>query len=349
MNLERADLDRAAAQGVISAPQAEALWAFFDHDAPAPRFTGLNVAYYLGALIVIAAMGWLTTLGFEAMGPGFVAVVAALYAFGFARAGQRFLQAPETRVPGGLLTTVAVCMAPLFIWAVEKVSGFWPAEDPGHYRDFFPFIRASWIWMEAGTVLAALFALRKVRFPFLVAPAALALWFMSMDFAAYLTGQQHWSESLYRNVSLVFGLCMLFIAYLADHRTREDLSFWLYLFGMTAFWTGLSLRNSDSEVAKALYCLLNLGLIVTGTLLQRRVFLVFGALGVNAYLVMLAYRVFKDSMMFPFVLTLLGLGIIAGAVKYQKNRVAIDAWISSMVPDFVRALLPSGRATPAGP
>src|SRR3954467_11920072 len=117
MNLDRADLDRAAAEGVITAPQAEALWTFLDKDAPAPRFTGLNVAYYLGALIVIAAMGWLTTLGFEAMGPGFVAAVAALYAWAFSRAGKKLCSVPETRVPGGLLYTMAVCMAPLFIWA----------------------------------------------------------------------------------------------------------------------------------------------------------------------------------------------------------------------------------------
>jgi hypothetical protein len=351
MDIDRTDLDKAAAQGVITAPQAEALWSFLTQgsSARAPHFTGLNVAYYFGALIVIAAMGWLTTLGFTAMGPGFTAVVAALYAWAFARTGRKLLQAPETRTPGGLLYTMAVCMTPLFVWSVEKVTGFWPDKDPGQYQDFFPYIRSSWIWMEACTVLAALFALRKVRFSFLVAPAAFALWFMSMDFAAYLSGHSSWDYALSRDVSVAFGLAMLFVAYLADHRTREDLSFWLYLFGMTAFWWGLSLRDSNSELNKAIYCVLNLGFIVLGSLLQRRVFLIYGAIGVNAYLGQLAYRAFKDSLMFPFVLTLMGLAIIATAVKYQKNREAIDAWIDSMVPEWLRAMLPQARVSPGAP
>jgi hypothetical protein len=35
--------------------------------------------------------------------------------------------------------------------------------------------------MEVGTVAAGLVALRYFRFPFLTAPIAFALWFMSMD------------------------------------------------------------------------------------------------------------------------------------------------------------------------
>src|SRR5207237_6158085 len=102
---------------------------------------------------------------------------------------------------------------------------------PCNYRDFFPYIRSSWIWMEMGTVLAALFALRKVRFPFLVAPLSVALWFMSMDIAAYLGGHETWEFDLARKVSFGFGLGMLLVAYVTDQRTRQDFAFWLYLFG----------------------------------------------------------------------------------------------------------------------
>src|SRR5204863_3502377 len=146
------------------------------------------------------------------LGPWAVFFIAAAYALVFARAGARLWK--ELPIPGGLLYAMAVCMTPLVVWGLERATGFWPESDPGNYRDFFPYIRSSWIWMEAATVVAALFALRKVKFSFLVAPAAVALWFMSMDLSAYLMGQSSWSMELYRNVSLVFGLCMLFIAYL---------------------------------------------------------------------------------------------------------------------------------------
>src|SRR6266850_5302147 len=209
MQIERADLDEAAARQIVDAAQAAALWRFLGERHPArARFTGLNVAYYFGALVVIAAMGWLMTLGFERLGPWFVFVIAVAYAVAFAAYGGKLWRSPDLKIPGGLLYTMAVCMTPLAVWGLEKGTGFWPDRDPGNYRDFFPYIRSSWIWMEMGAVLAALFALRKVRFPFLVAPLSIALWFMSMDFAAYLGGHSSWEFDLVRKVSLGFGLGM---------------------------------------------------------------------------------------------------------------------------------------------
>jgi hypothetical protein len=343
MQIEREDLDAAVSEKILAVEQAADLWKYLEDRHPArARFTGLHVAYYFGALVVIGAMGWLMTLGFQAVGPWSVFGIAVAYALAFVAAGMRLW--PQMPIPGGLLYTMAVCMTPLAIWGLERATGFWPAKDPGNYRDLVPYVRSSWIWMEAGTLLAALIALRKVKFSFLVAPAAVALWFMSMDLSAYLSGETiSWSTDLYRNVSLVFGLVMLFVAYLADHRTETDLSFWLYLFGMTAFWGALSSMNSDSELRRFLYCLLNLGLIVLSVALKRRVFLVYGALGVNGYLVTLAYRVFENSVFFPFALTALGLGVIWLAVKYQRNRGKIDLWIESLIPEAVRSFMPARR------
>jgi hypothetical protein len=344
MDLERADLDEAVQRGILDAGQASNLWSFLGQRHPArARFTGLNVAYYFGALVVIAAMGWLMTLGFERMGPWAVAAIAAAYAAAFVAVGRRLWRTEGLRIPGGLLYAMAVCMTPLLIFGVERGTGFWPDRDPGHYRDFFPFIRSSWIWMEAGTVLAALVALRRVRFSFLVAPAAVSLWFMSMDFAAYLAGHGSWQLELGQRVSIGFGLGLLLVAYLVDHRSREDFAFWLYLFGMTALWGALTSMDSGSEWRRFLYCLLNLGFIALSVLLRRRVFLVFGAIGVNAYLVRLAYTVFKDSVLFPFALTALGLSVIALAVAYQRNRPAIDGRLQSLVPEWLRELLPPTR------
>jgi hypothetical protein len=292
-------------------------------------------------------MGWLMTLGFERMGPWAVFVIAVVYAIAFVGCGAKLLRSADLQIPGGLLYTMAVSMTPLAIWGLEKGTGFWPDRDPGNYRDFFPFIRSSWIWMEAGTVLAALGALRKVKFSFLVAPAAVALWFMSMDLAAYLSRQHQWELALGQRVSIAFGLAMLLLAYLIDHRTREDFAFWFYLFGMTALWAALSSMDSGSQWRRFLYCLLNLGFIVLGVLLRRRIFLVYGAIGVNAYLVRLAWSVFKDSLIFPFVLTVLGLALIALTVKYQRNRQAIDARLESLIPEWVRELLPRTRFSAA--
>ena len=77
--------------------------------------------------------------------------------------------------------------------------------------------------------------------------------------------------------------------------------------------------DSNSEVKKAMYALLNVGFMLLGVKLRRATFLVFGALGVFIYLGHLAYEVFKDSFFFPFVLALLGLGLILLTVWMQRR------------------------------
>ncbi|MGV2837528.1 DUF2157 domain-containing protein, partial [Pseudomonas shirazensis] len=73
---------------------------------------------------------------------------------------------------------------------------------------------------------------------------------------------------------------------------------------------GLTLRDSGSEWGKAMYGLINLGLMGLAVLLRRPIFMVFGAMGVAAYLGYLSYQVFADSLLFPLLLTLIGLGVI---------------------------------------
>src|SRR5690349_16156395 len=126
MRIERADLDEAVEQQILTGPQASALWRLLhsrqpaDTEPPAPaaarKFTGLNVAYYFGALLVIGAMGWLMTLGWEAFGGGGIFGIALCYALLFLLASRRLLSNPATRTPGGLLVTMAVCMTPLAVY-----------------------------------------------------------------------------------------------------------------------------------------------------------------------------------------------------------------------------------------
>lgn len=351
MRIERADLDEAVEQQILTGPQASALWRLLQSRQPAdaepapaaPRkFTGLNVAYYFGALLVIGAMGWLMTLGWETFGGGGIFVIALCYAALFLLASRRLLSNPATRTPGGLLVTMAVCMTPLAVYGFERMRGLWPQRDPGEYRDFFPWIRGGWFAMEAATVLTGLVALRKVKFPFLVAPIAFVLWFMSMDAVPAVFHADPWGDTA-RHVSIVFGLAMMFVAFQVDHRTEEDYAFWLYLFGLTAFWGAITSMHSGSELRRLLYCAMNVGLVVLSVPLRRRVFLVFGAVGVNLYLGDLAWRVFENSLIFPFALTLLGLGIITGAVWYQRHRTAIELRVESWIPIWVRDLLPPAR------
>jgi uncharacterized iron-regulated membrane protein len=47
--------------------------------------------------------------------------------------------------------------------------------------------------------------------------------------------------------------------------------------------------------------------------------------------------VFKDSLMFPFALTLLGLGVVALDIWWQRHEVQINARLSAWVPAGLRS------------
>lgn len=344
MKVSKEDLNWAASEGLISTEQVEALWrALESRRGASPKFDLAHVAYYFGALIVISAMGWFMTLGWERFGGGGIFLIAAAYALCFVLAGRTLWYKEHLKIPGGLLFTMAVCMTPLAIYGLERLTGIWPQGDPGVYRGYHIWVKGSWFLVEVGTIIAGVVALRFIRFPFLTAPIAFSLWYMSMDLTPLLFGKTDftWNERLW--VSLWFGLAVLVVAYVIDRRTREDYACWGYLFGMLAFWGGLSLMETGSEFRRFLYGLINVGLMLLSVLLDRRVFIVFGALGVFGYLGHLAYSVFKDSLMFPFVLSVLGIVIIYLGIKYQRHRDVIDRSILGLLPEQLRHLLPRER------
>lgn len=335
--------DSARLSGITS-EQAGRLWQFLQpkpDEIQAPKFDTENVAYYFGALVIIGAMGWFMSDAWDFLEGWGLSIVAVCYAALFYLIGRRFWNTPHRRVPGGLLLTVAVCMAPLAIYGVEKATGFWPVENPGGYSRFHPYINGSWIFMEAGTILLGLFTLRKWRFPFITAPIAYALWYASMDVPGLFYVQPlTWDEKKW--FSLFFGLAMLAFTYIADlKRKQEDLAFWGYLFGVMAFWGGLTAMDSHSELGKFIYCLINLGLIAIALILRRRTFIIFGTLGVSFYLGHLAHEVFQDSFAFPFVLSFLGLGIIYLGILYRRKGDALEAWLQANITPTIGKWIPA--------
>jgi hypothetical protein len=230
------------------------------------------------------------------------------------------------------------------VWCVQSLLGLWPPGGSGNYSDYHIFINWRWTTLEFATLAAGVVMLWRYRLPFMVMPIAVTVWYMSMDVANALMQNNGFDWKFTRDVSVVFGMGTIALAMLVDVRIRksatlewrQDFAFWLYLFGAIMFWGGLSLRDSDSELGKFLYALLNVALILGGAAIGRRVFAVFGALGVAMYLGYLSHRVFRDSMMFPFVLTLIGLGVVWLGVWWQRHEAAINARFAAFVPEGLR-------------
>ncbi|MFZ3126805.1 MAG: DUF2157 domain-containing protein [Rhodoferax sp.] len=356
--LQQTDVLDAARSGLITTSQAEALWQRWALLDPAerptaptplvapphgPRFGLVNVLYYFGGMVAISAMSLFMTLGFQAMGAAGLLAIALAYGFACLKVADHF-KARSLPVPAGILATLAVCLVPLAVWCVQSLLGLWPPGGSSSFSAYHTRIDWRWMTLEFATLAAGVVMLWRYRLPFMVMPIAVTLWYMSMDVANGLMQSQGFDWQFTRDMSLVFGLGTCALAMWVDARSRQadtpewrqDFAYWLYLFGALMFWCGLSLRQSDSEWSKFLYCVLNVTLVLLGAAIGRRVFTVLGALGVAMYLGYLSHRVFKDSLLFPFALTLLGLGVVWLGVWWQRHEAALHARLSRFVPPGLR-------------
>jgi hypothetical protein len=331
------DIREAASEGVISQGDSENLIYWIcsrnraaRHFTPAEHSKGFNivtVAYYFGAMLMISACAWFLGDKWDSLGSGGILATTLVY-FAITASLGWWLRSKGYAVGGGLLITVAVCLTPLIVYCIEDLTGLWPGlreNDPIKYKDFYPYIRSAWVVMELATVAVAFVALYFARFAFLTAPIAFSLWFFSMDVAAWMYGDHDLDWNTRAWVSILVGVPTILVGYILERTLHkpgrpksQDFAFWCYFFGLLAFWGGMTSLDSDSEMGKFIYFLINVGLIAVSLYLRRSVFLVFGALGITTYLGHLAYEVFKDSILFPFVLALIGLGMIVGTVLAQK-------------------------------
>ena len=360
MDIEREDLDWAVEKGILTEEQAGQLWTALEERSSTSGSSWFDVAfvaYYGGALLVVVAMSWFMLRVAEEFGYLSLMGTALVYGGTFLGVGLYLRRRRELQVAGGLFVVLAVTMVPVVLYNLERATPIWAgaygivqavglAAEPASFEllraDLYERLKQDWLLEEFGTVVAGILALRYVRFPFLTAPIAFALWAMATITAPdLLVGEAAWQARLW--VSVAFGVVILMGAYLVDRRTEADYAFWGYLFGLLAFWGGLTTMEAGSEWTYLGYGLLNVVLVGLGIFLERRAFLMFGSLGVFLYLGHLAYEVFADSVYFPLALSGIGVGLIYLGIKYQQNRAAIERLFWTRLPPSLRQLSPRQR------
>ena len=346
MQVTRTMLEEAAAKGLVDGQQALALWNFFvEREQETPSFKPAHILYYLGGLIAIGAMTLFMTLGWERFGGTGLLLISLGYCAIALALTEYFLGRKQLAIPAGITAALTVAMVPLAVYGAQHVLGFWPSDGPSNwaYRDYHTRIDWRWLMMEFATLAAGSMALWRYRLPFMVLPVAVTLWYMSMDLTPFLFGGDaaDFFSDRGKLVSMWFGIGMVLVAIGVDVRSRKskDFAFWLYIFGVLTFWGALTSMNSNSELNKFLYSCINLLMIAFGAALSRRVFAIFGGIGVSFYLGHLSHTVFKDSMMFPVALTAIGLAVIAAGVYWQRHEAAIGERLRSFLPASLRDLV----------
>lgn len=336
MKLTQRQLAAAVQAGIISERQQQQLLVFLQHssaDVPAINFT--HFLYYLGGFLAIGAMTLFMNLGWESFGGTGIVGLSLLYALGGLLLANRF-QRHGYAIPAGICTTFVVGLTPLAIYGLQQAFGLWP--DVATFAEHSGNPPWNWLQMILSTLGVGIIMARIYRYPFLMLPIAVALWCLSLELARLWWGGNY---ELQTKVSMYFGLGIIVVALWVDLKSinKADYPFWLYISGVLAFWGGLSLQYSDSELAKLIYFGINLILMLVGVLLVRRVFVVCAALGASFYLGHLAAHVFQDSWLFPVALTGIGLLVIVLGVLWQKNEPRLTKQLRSQLPLALQALL----------
>lgn len=342
-------LGEATEKGIITQYQADELWKLLTADmniealksqAIASESAFVKMLYYSGTFIIIGAMSWFMNRVWDSWHGAGITGITVVYALAFILTGRAFSK--KSKVLSSLFYVMAVAMTPLFTYGMQKWLGIWPGKYPGDYRDFYTYIKGGWMLMELATLLVGTIALRYIQIPIAMAIPAFVLWYMSMDITPILFGQDNtWSYRQY--VSIVFGVIMIIVAFIMDNRKTVDHSKWLYIFGGISFWGALSTLNSSNEWAKFMYFVINVFFMSAGTLLGRRIFMIFGSLGCIGYIGHLAYSIFLNSAFFPIALAGFGLLIVFIGWFSHKNREAIREKIFIITPQAIIKILPQNR------
>lgn len=320
----------------IPKEQLNSFWVSLEKDDSSESTPFAKFLFYLGALSIIFTMTWLINLGWQSFGGGGLFLIGISYALIFALLGAFSWDRKGLRIPAGLLITMAVFMIPLAIYGLETYFNFWPGDYPGQYQNFYHWVRTSWIYMEIGTLSAGLIAFHFYSFPFLIAPIFFSSWFLTLDILPLIFRYDMTWEQRYW-VSLCFGILWMVFGFVADQRNKEDYGFWYYLFGTILFSIGLNCLIWDKgELVLFIFFLINVMMMCLSIILRRNILMICGALGTFTYLAHLAYNIFKDSILFPFVVSLIGLGIIYLGVLYQRNFEWNEKNILEKLPSFFR-------------
>jgi hypothetical protein len=330
-------LDDAVARGLITTAQRTQLLALAeagdDHSRgrvgeflawtrEVPRgFNAISIAYAIGALIVVFALGWFLADRWSVLGPTGVLIVSVVYAALFAAAAHLFTR-ERFATAHGLALLLLILTVPLITWAFLRTTGVWVDVAPAVCSaepDLFWACRGQTMILAATAFVASVVAMRRLAFGPLMIPGAGALLIVlgeaTLRIAGHgeLPGMTGWSF-------VVVASMLVTIAYETDRRRgMEDYGRWLHVAAVIA--TAIALSALFSGDASLRYLLLPTAVVMMASslYLRRVIWLFVGLIALFSSLLWMAREVFKQAVAFPVLLGFVGITVILVTVLIQRQ------------------------------
>jgi hypothetical protein len=313
-------------------------------------FNAINIAYSLGALLVVFALAWFLFERWNALGGGGVLIVGVLYAAAFTAVGVT-LRRRGFMTAGGMAITLAVMMTPVWTWGVLVLTG--EAPDPRAWDNalarYEPFAATRFIIYELATIGVGLATVRRVRFFGIGAPIAAAFVALLIHLGQAL-GDPRLTWYVGPFYYCTVAAATLAVGYAIERRqpAGEDYAFWFYLGGVAMLVMGyLSVWPRIGAWRHALP-LVAVAFVIASLYLRRRTLLVAGGLFAFGYLAYLAFDVFRRMVALPIALASLGLLVIVATVWMQRRFPSLVQRVSAS-DDSGRKALPAGPTFVLGP
>lgn len=311
----------------LDEPQAETLWEkLSSRKSPSTIFNVPNVIYCLGATIICIAFLWFAARHYSNYGPTFLFCIAFMCGAIFYGLGFYLWKVKKNQFLGGLGIFCALFLVPFITYSFQDMVGWWPHEGVKQIS-LYGWVKGGWLVMETTTLVLALVSFYFIRFPLLTVILYLTSWYMCVDncpmlFNSFAKHVTFGLTELREAISILFGLGVMIVGYIFDQKKLNSFAFWAYLFGLTLSWVTLTIITIDDDSNNWFtYFFLNFAMIALSPILKRKMFLVFGVMGSLGYFLFLSQAYFASSVMIPFTLTLVGLGLIAITFALQRYKI----------------------------
>ncbi len=318
------DLERAEGAEIVLAPGGEM------PDRRRSLQLGAIMSY-IGGFLILFALTVFIGLAWEEMSPGTQFFWALLAVGGLCGAGFLLRRFESARRGGNMLVFAAAGALPLLVYTFQRLVGWWPGDAELAYEDFHDRVLAVWIVMELISMAGAIALAWLVRFPLMLLLAGFWGWYLSMDLARWVRGDDHdfWNDD-HHWIGVMVGLLIVGLGLELARRGLRSYAFWLILFGNLAGMAHLAdiALDGDFGAAGLLFLAVSLVAIVASVVTQFRVFLVFGAFGLYAWVCYLVFDIFDDSSAVTVGLVLIGIFIVLTGIGYQKwLEPTLERWL----------------------